>query len=137
MLRPRIFVALIAVGSVLAFLLAFFRRPLLSIIFGHPFVAAAPLLLLLAFCIPLDFLTSYLSNAYLAWNMERGVLVCAVIAAGSNIALNLYGIPRYGAMAAAINTLISYFVYLGMLAWTGGRASSASSITATTELTNS
>jgi len=56
---------------------------------------------------------------------------------GSNIALNLYGIPRYGAMAAAINTLISYFVYLGMLAWTGGRASSASSITATTELTNS
>src|ERR1035438_3106529 len=125
MLRPRIFFALFAVGSVLAFLLAFFRRPLLGIVFGHPFVAAAPLLLLLAFVLPLDFLTSYLSNAYLAWSMERSVLLCAAVAAGSNIVLNLATIPRYGAIAAAINTLISYFIYLAMLAWCGqiGRAS--------------
>jgi len=121
MLRPRIFIALLAVGSVLAFLLALFRRPLLGIVFGHPFVAAAPLLLLLACCIPLDFLTSYLSNAYLAWNMERGVLKCAVLAAGTDIVLNLATIPRYGAMAAAVNTVISYLVYLATLAWTGRR----------------
>jgi O-antigen/teichoic acid export membrane protein len=121
MLRPRIFVALIAAGSVLAFLLAFFRVPLLGVVFGRPFVVAAPLLLLLAFVLPLDFVTSYLSNAYLAWSMERSVLVCATVAAGSNIALNLATIPRYGAMAAAINTLISYVIYLGMLASAGRR----------------
>ena len=120
-LRPRIFLLLIAVGSVLAFPVALFRRPLLRIVFGHPFVAAAPLLLLLACCIPLDFLTSYLSNAYLAWDMERSVLVCAVLAAGTDIVLNLYGIPRYGAMAAAANTVISYFVYLAALAWIARR----------------
>jgi O-antigen/teichoic acid export membrane protein len=119
MLRPRVFVALIAAGSLLALLLAYFRLPLLGVVFGRPFVAAAPLLLLLAFSLPLDFLTSYLSNAYIAWSMERSVLVCAAIAAGSNIVLNAFTIPRYGAMAAAINTLISYFVYLGMLAWSG------------------
>ncbi|MGA9567056.1 MAG: polysaccharide biosynthesis C-terminal domain-containing protein, partial [Candidatus Korobacteraceae bacterium] len=89
-----------------------------------------------AFVLPLDYLTSYLSNAYLAWSMERAVLVCAVVAAGSNVGLNLYGIPRYGAMAAAVNTLISYVVYLGMLAWAGGPFSRASSGTAATELTN-
>jgi O-antigen/teichoic acid export membrane protein len=121
MLRPRIFFMLIAAGSVLAALLALFRRPLLGIVFGHPFLAAAPLLLLLAFAIPLDFLTSYLSNAYLAWSMERAVLVSAVVAAGSNIILNLATIPRYGAAAAAINTLISYFVYLAVLAGVGRR----------------
>ncbi len=121
MLRPRVFVALIVAGCVLAFLLAYFRQPLLRIVFGRPFVAAAPLLLLLAFVLPLDFLTSYLSNAYIAWSMERSVLTCAAIAAGSNIVLNAATIPRYGAMAAAINTLISYFVYLGMLAWAGRR----------------
>ena len=126
MLRPRIFLALIAVGCVLAVLLASFRRPLLAIVFGHPFVAAAPLLLVLAFAIPLDFLTSYLGNAYLAWSMERSVLICAVVAAGSNIILNLATIPRYGAIAAAINTLISYFIYLGMLAWAGRRIAQAS-----------
>jgi len=137
MLRPRIFSALIVVGSALAFLLASFRRPLLGVVFGHPFVAAAPLLLLLAFVLPLDFLTSYLSNAYIAWSMERSVLVCAAIAAGSNIILNLATIPRFGAMAAAVNTLISYFVYLGVLVWTGSRVSSASSIADTMELPNS
>ena len=121
MLRPRIFVALLAAGSVLASLLAFFRVPLLGVVFGRPFVAAAPLLLLLAFVLPLDFLTSYLSNAYLAWSMERSVLTCAAVAAGSNIVLNAATIPRYGALAAAINTLISYVIYLGMLAWSARR----------------
>ncbi len=117
MLRPSIFLLLIAVGSALALPVAYFRRPLLGIVFGHPFVAAAPLLLLLACCIPLDFLTSYLSNAYLAWNMERHMLKCALLAAGTDVALNLYGIPRFGAMAAAVNTVISYLVLLAALAW--------------------
>jgi O-antigen/teichoic acid export membrane protein len=119
MLRPSIFLLLIAVGSALALPVVYFRRPLLDVVFGHPFVAAAALLLLLACCIPPDFLTSYLSNAYLAWNMERHMLKCALLAAGTDIALNLYGIPRYGAMAAAVNTLISYLVYLAALAWIG------------------
>jgi O-antigen/teichoic acid export membrane protein len=115
MLRPSVFLLLIAVGSALAFPVAYFRQPLLAIVFGNPFVAAAPLLLLLACCIPLDFLTSYLSNAYLAWNMERHMLKCALLAAGTDVALNLYGIPRYGAMAAAVNTVISYLVLLSAL----------------------
>jgi O-antigen/teichoic acid export membrane protein len=119
MLQPRIFLALLVVGSLLALPVVYFRRPLLSIVFGNEFAAAAPLLLLLACCIPLDFLTSYLNNAYLAWNMERHVLKCALLAAGTDIALNLYGIPRYGAMAAAINTVVSYLVYLAALAWIG------------------
>jgi O-antigen/teichoic acid export membrane protein len=117
MLRPSVFLLLIGIGSALALPAVYFRRPLLGIVFGQPFVAAAPLLLLLACCLPLDFLTSYLSNAYLAWNMERHVLKCALLAAGTDVALNLYGIPRYGAMAAAVNTVISYLVYLAALGW--------------------
>ncbi len=117
MLRPGVFVLLIAVGSALALPVAYFRRPLLGIVFGQPFVAAAPLLLLLACCIPLDFLTSYLNNAYLAWNMERHVLKCGLLAAGTDVALNLFGIPRYGAIAAAVNTVISYLVYLAALSF--------------------
>jgi O-antigen/teichoic acid export membrane protein len=116
MLRPRIFLLLFAAGCVLAAPVALLRQPILRIGFGSPFVAAAPLLLILLCAVPLDFLTSYLSNAYLAWNMERDVLLCALLAAGTDVALNLYGIPRYGAMAAAINTVISYVVYLVALA---------------------
>ena len=118
MLRPRIFAGMFAIGCVLAVPVVLLRRPVLSIAFGHAFIAAAPLLLILAFCIPLDFLTSYLSNAYLAWNMERSVLKCALLAAGTDVLLNLYGIPRYGALAAAVNTVISYLVYLAVLSYT-------------------
>jgi PST family polysaccharide transporter len=118
MLRPRIFAGMFAIGCVLAVPVVLLRQPVLGIAFGHPFVAAAPLLLILAFCIPLDFLTSYLSNAYLAWNMERSVLKCALLAAGTDVLLNLYGIPRYGALAAAVNTVISYLVYLAVLSYT-------------------
>jgi O-antigen/teichoic acid export membrane protein len=125
MMRPLIFVLLAGSGTVLAVLIVLFRRPMLGIVFGHDFVAAAPLLLLLAFCIPMDFLVSYLSNAYFAWSMERSVLICAAVAAGVNITLNLATIPRYGAMAAAVNTLIAYIVYLGMLATVGRRLSSS------------
>lgn len=121
MLRPRIFLLLFASGTLVCIPVILFRRPMLSIIFGHPFVAAAPLLLLLAFCLPLDFLVSYISNAYFAWGMERAVLRCAAIAAFVNILLNLATIARYGAIAAAVNTLISYLVYLAALAAAGTR----------------
>ena len=121
MLRPRILLLLVTSGTALALFVGPVRRPALSIVFGREFAAAAPLLLLLACCIPLDFLTSYLSNAYLARKMERDVLICAGVAAGVNIALNLATIPRYGAMAAAVNTVIAYLMYLAGLALTGRR----------------
>ena len=127
MLRPRIFAILIVAGSVLAVLLAVFRRPILVIAFGKPFVAAASLLLLLACCIPLDFLTTYLSNAYFAWNMERSVLTYALLAVAVDFVLNLFTIPRYGAMAAAVNTVISYFIYLGALAFAGRQVAESGS----------
>jgi len=57
--------------------------------------------------------------AYIAWGMEKKVLLCTVIAAGSNVVLNLIWIPAYGAKAAAVNTLISYVIFLTCLALTG------------------
>jgi O-antigen/teichoic acid export membrane protein len=119
MLRPRILLTLFAAGIAIATPLVVFRRPVLAIVFGHPFVAAAPLLSLLAWCIPLDFLTLYLLNAYIAWGMEKKILVCTVVAAGVEIVLNTIGIPRYGALAAAVNTLISYLVLLAGLTLVG------------------
>ena len=123
MLRPRILLALAAAGVSIATVLAAFRAPVLTLLFGRAFLAGTPLLLLLAWCLPLDFLTAYLSNAYIAWGMEKKVLACTAVAAGSNIALNLYGIPRYGATGAAVNTLISYAIFLACLAWAGREVS--------------
>jgi O-antigen/teichoic acid export membrane protein len=51
--------------------------------------------------------------------MEKKILICTAIGAGSNVALNLFSIPTYGATAAAINTLISYVILLTSLALAG------------------
>ena len=75
-------------------------------------MAAATLVAVLVWAIPLDFVTLYLNNAYLAWGKERRVLPTISVAAGINIICNLLFIPTYGAMAAAFNTLIAYVVYL-------------------------
>ncbi len=122
MLRPRILLALLAAGVVIAAALTVVRRPLLALLFGHQFLPATVLLLLLAWAIPLDFLTSYLSNAYIAWGMEKKILLCTAVAAGCNIMLNLFSIPVYGATAAAVNTLISYVIFLAGLALAGRSA---------------
>lgn len=122
-LRPAVLATLFGGGSVIALLLALSGKSVLAIVFGKAFVPATLLLSLLAWAIPLDFLTLYLSNAYIAWSMEKKVLACTAIAAGSNVVLNLIWIPTYGATAAAINTLISYVVFLGSLAVAGWYAS--------------
>jgi O-antigen/teichoic acid export membrane protein len=119
MLRPGILFSLLGAGAAMAAVLTVSRRPVLTILFGHQFLMAAPLLLLLAWAIPFDFLTSYLGNAYIAWGMEKKILLCTVVAAGSNIVLNLIWIPSYGATAAAVNTLISYGIFLAGLALAG------------------
>ncbi len=112
MLRPRILLSLFAIGVAIAAVIAILRRPVMTILFGHQFLMACPLLLLLAWAIPFDFLTAYLLNAYIAWGMEKKTLQCTAVAAVSNIVLNLIWIPVYGATAAAVNTLISYLVLL-------------------------
>jgi len=122
MLRPRILLAVLGTGGVIAGLLTLARRPLVTVLFGQEFWPATSLLMLIAWAIPLDFLTSYLINAYIAWGMEKKILICTVIGAGSNILLNLFSIPAYGATAAAVNTLISYAILLVSLAIAGHSA---------------
>jgi O-antigen/teichoic acid export membrane protein len=130
MLRPRILVSLVGLGVVIAALVTVARRPVVAILFGSQFLPATVLLVLLAWAVPLDFLTSYLSNAYIAWGMEKKTLLCTLIAAGSNVVLNFIWIPAYGAKAAAVNTLISYVIFLVSLAMAGR---SAKELTADTE----
>jgi O-antigen/teichoic acid export membrane protein len=122
MLRGRILLPLAGAGVLIAAVISVSRGMLLTIEFGHQFLAACPLLLLLAWSIPFDFVTSYLSNAYIAWGMEKKILICTGIGAASNIILNLAFIPSYGARGAAINTLVSYAIFLAALGFVGRTA---------------
>jgi O-antigen/teichoic acid export membrane protein len=122
MLRPGILAPLLAAGMAIAIGISLFRRPVLTLVFGHQFLAASPLLLLLAWCVPLDFMTSYLSNAFIAWGMTKKILSCTGIGAVSNIVLNLLLIPAQGARGAALSTVVSYAIFLLALGWAAGTA---------------
>ncbi len=122
MLQGRILLPLAGAGVLIAAVLSLGRQMVLTVEFGPQFLAACPLLLLLAWSIPLDFMTSYLCNAFTAWGMEKRILLCTVVGAASNIALNLAFIPVYGARGAALNTLLSYAIFLGALGWVGRTA---------------
>jgi len=122
MLRAKVLLVLLGAGGMIAAVVSALRRPVLAILFGNQFLVASPLLLLLAWAIPLDFLTSHLSNAYIAWGMEKKILLCTIVAAATNIILNLIWIPAYGATATAVNTLISYVILLIALAIVGRSA---------------
>jgi len=122
MLRARILLPLVGAGILIAAGISVSRRMVLTVVFGHQFLAACPLLILLAWSIPFDFMTSYLSNAFIAWGMEKKILLCTGIGAASNIVLNLAFIPSLGARGAAINTLISYAIFLTTLCFAGRTA---------------
>jgi O-antigen/teichoic acid export membrane protein len=119
MLRPRFLLPLLGVGLVIAAGLVVTRQPLMKLVFGSQFGAASALLFVLAWAVPLDFVTSYIGNAYIAWGMEKSILVCTAIAAACNVVLNLIWIPTYGATAAAVNTLLTYLIFLISLGLAG------------------
>jgi O-antigen/teichoic acid export membrane protein len=119
MLQARILTPLLASGIAIAAVISLSRRMVLMILFGNQFLAACPLLILLAWSIPLDFMTSYLSNAFIAWGMEKKIVLCTGVGAASNILLNLAFIPRLGARGAAMNTLVSYAIFLAALCLVG------------------
>jgi O-antigen/teichoic acid export membrane protein len=114
-LRPSILTVLFTCGASLTLLTILGGEAILRLLFGAEFAVAYSLLAILACAIPIDFLTSNLSNAYIAWGMERQVLVCTATGAVTNIGLNVAFMPIYGAKAAAINTVVSYIVFLTSL----------------------
>lgn len=97
-------------GGGIALIIEVWAAPILHIIYGAD-LNAAYLLRVLAFAIPIDFCTSLLAITMISRGFDRPVLACMGSAAGVNVLLNFFLIPRLHAAGAAWATLVSY-VYL-------------------------
>jgi len=104
-------------GVVAAMIMAVARKALIRLLFGPAFAASAALAEPLLFAIPLDFVTSVLLTVLVAWNHPRRVITATGAAVGTNIVLNLFLVPRYGARGAAYATPLSYIPFLMVLLW--------------------
>ena len=87
-------------------------KPIVALLYGAEFSPAAPLLAVLIWSEFAVFFGSVVVNALLAGNLQQFLLFPTAVGAGANVLLNLFLIPRYGALGAAWATLISY-----SLAW--------------------
>jgi len=100
--------ALFTVALALAVLLQFAGRPLVHLLFGTAFSAATPVLQIHIWAGIFIFMRALLSRWLLAEDLLRFSLVTHVAGAVMNVALNLLLIPVYGAIGAAVATVISY-----------------------------
>lgn len=94
-----------------------FAGPIVTRLFGVPFAASAPVLVVLAFSEIFVFADIVLTARFLATGAERSNLALVAMAAAANVAGNLWLIPHDGARGAAVATLGAYAlrVFAGFL----------------------
>ena len=95
--------------------------PIATLLFGAAFRASGPVLALHVWTAPALFLGVAQSNWFIANGRPQGLFARSAVNAGTNIALNAWLIPPYGARGAALATLIATAVaHVGVNAVTPG-----------------
>jgi len=101
---------LVRVAVVVAVVMTFLSKPIISLLFGHSYDGSGPALSVLIWSgIPYSF-----GGAWGSWmtveNRTKTIFLFHVNAAVVNLILNLVLIPRYGILGSAYATLISYWI---------------------------
>ena len=100
--------ALFGIALALAVFVQLFGRPLVELLFGTAFLPSVPVLQIHVWAGVFIFMRALLSRWLLAEDLLRFSLVTHLSGAVMNVALNLLLIPGYGAVGAAVATVISY-----------------------------
>lgn len=99
---------LFACALVVALLTQWVAEPLIALLFGAEYAPASQILIIHIWAGLFIFMRELLSKWLLAENLLRFSLFTQLSGAVVNVGLNLLLIPRYGAVGAAVATVISY-----------------------------
>ena len=111
-----------SVGPAVALVLTGFAGPVLQLLYGAEYVAAAPILAVLAWSVVANWLYAPLGTALQARGQERWWLASMVGALLLNGAVNFWAIPRWGGLGAAVATLVSEAFLLSVGVLLAGRS---------------
>lgn len=100
----------VAVGIALALL-----APHVTLVFGPQYREVSPLLMVLALCVPIRFLSTSVGSALLTDGHVRFRVAAMALAALAAVALNVVLIPRYQVMGAAMATVAAEMLLLGAM----------------------
>lgn len=127
--------AMFAFGLLIALALVVLAPWLIPLVFGKAYRPVVAILMLLAWCVPLRFLSVSAGSVLLTENHMRYRVYALALAAGTVILLNLALIPRFHAMGAAAATVAGEGVLLLATAFCvrrfvlPGRAAAATGVT--------
>jgi O-antigen/teichoic acid export membrane protein len=103
-----LFALLTGSAFIICFAIFFLKEYIVNIVYGKEFAEAAPILGLYIFSIVGFFMSSLLYQDLFLRNNKWSITLIPFFTAILNVALNIYLIPAYGAMGAALATVISY-----------------------------
>ncbi len=98
------------IGYAVAIPVTFISPWLVNLLFGTAYHSSAPLLSVLIWAGLFANLTVVRNAHFIALSLGKALLWSTTLGAVSNVLLNLFLIPGYGAMGAAISTCISYWI---------------------------
>jgi len=101
----------------LALCISLTAQPLIQLMYGKEFVAAAPAVALLAWCIPFIAVTFMISNFFTAVRKQHYLIHVWAVTLGTNIAANLLLTYRFGIMGAAASMLMSSVALCASQQW--------------------
>jgi O-antigen/teichoic acid export membrane protein len=103
-LVKRLLAAAILLGAVVGGVVASFSEPIIRLVFGADYDPSAPILSVLFYTVPamyLAFVGSVLANTL---HLEKRMVYVMAFCLLTNVATNLYAIPRWGGVGAAWTT---------------------------------
>jgi O-antigen/teichoic acid export membrane protein len=108
---------MILTSVLIALPVTFLSEPIISILFGTQYSAAAGVLSIHIWAGVFVFLGVSVNNWFLAENLQIYSFYRTLLGCIANIALNLILIPKWGIQGAAVSTLISQFIvgYISLL----------------------
>jgi len=104
--------AMLALGLLIGLALVLLAPWLVPIVFGDAYRGVAKILMVLALCVPIRFLSTSMGSALLTENHMRYRVIAMAIATGVVVLLNVLLIPRFNELGAASATVIGEGVLL-------------------------
>jgi len=116
-LVQRIGAALAIAGVVLALICALGSSVIVPLVYGRPYLYAAPTFAILSLALPLFFLNYALTHQVIGWDGQRAYLLIVTLALVTNVAANFTLVPVEGMIGAAIATLLTEVVVTAGCLW--------------------
>jgi O-antigen/teichoic acid export membrane protein len=105
----------VVMGMPLSVVCVMLAGPLMNLLYGEGFESSSTIFRLLATIITLRFIDNTLATALTASNLQSGRSMAVALAAVFNFTINLFVLPAYSFVGAAITTILTEACFFGLL----------------------